>query len=39
MSMYQLQNKHLTVKVNSFGAELCSAVSNETGIEYGLYNG
>lgn len=34
MSMYQLQNKHLTVKVNSFGAELCSAVSNETGIEY-----
>lgn len=34
MSVFQLQNNQLTVKVNSFGAELCSAVSNETNIEY-----
>ncbi|MBC7694916.1 MAG: aldose 1-epimerase family protein [Burkholderiales bacterium] len=34
MSIFQLQNKKLTVKVNSFGAELCSVVSKETSIEY-----
>jgi galactose mutarotase-like enzyme len=34
MSVFQLQNTQLTIKVNSFGAELCSAISNETNIEY-----
>lgn len=34
MSAYQLQNKWLSVKVNSFGAELCSVVSIDHGIEY-----
>lgn len=34
MSVFQLENKQLAIKVNSFGAELCSAVSNETNIEY-----
>lgn len=34
MSEYQLQNNVLCIKVNSFGAELCSVVSNETQIEY-----
>ncbi|MES2566638.1 MAG: aldose 1-epimerase family protein [Bacteroidota bacterium] len=34
MSIFQLQNKQLTVTVNSFGAELCSAISNDTKIEY-----
>lgn len=34
MSIFQLKNKQLTITVKSFGAELCSAVSNETNIEY-----
>lgn len=34
MSTYQLQNNVLCIKVNSFGAELCSVVSTETQIEY-----
>lgn len=34
MQTYELKNKFLTVKVNSFGAELCSVISNETHIEY-----
>jgi len=34
MPVFQLQNKLLSVKINSFGAELCSVVSNETDIEY-----
>ena len=34
MSTYQLQNNALSIKVNSFGAELCSVVSSETQIEY-----
>lgn len=34
MPVYQLQNTNLTVKVNSFGAELCSVVSVDTGTEY-----
>lgn len=34
MSVFQLQNKVLSIKVNSFGAELCSVVSKETTIEY-----
>ncbi len=34
MSVYQLQNNQFTIKVNSYGAELCSAISNKTNIEY-----
>lgn len=34
MSVFQLQNTLLKIKVNSFGAELCSVVSKETEIEY-----
>ena len=34
MSVHQLQNSLLSINVNSFGAELCSVVSNETQIEY-----
>lgn len=34
MSVFQLQNNQLTIKVNSFGAELCSSVFNESNIEY-----
>lgn len=34
MQVYELKNSSLTIKVNSFGAELCSVVSNETHIEY-----
>jgi galactose mutarotase-like enzyme len=34
MSVFQLQNKVLSIKVNSFGAELCSVISKETTIEY-----
>lgn len=34
MSVFQLQNNVLSIKVNSFGAELCSVLSNETSIEY-----
>lgn len=34
MPAFQLQNNVLNVKVNSFGAELCSVVSNEIHIEY-----
>lgn len=34
MSVFEIQNNLLSIKVNSFGAELCSAVSKETNIEY-----
>lgn len=34
MPVYQLQNTSLTVKVNSFGAELCSVISIDTQTEY-----
>ncbi len=34
MPVFQLQNNTLSIKVNSFGAELCSVISNETQIEY-----
>jgi galactose mutarotase-like enzyme len=34
MPVYQIQNTSLSVNVNSFGAELCSVVSNDTKIEY-----
>ncbi len=34
MAVFQLKNKSLTVKVNSFGAELCSVLSNDQHIEY-----
>jgi galactose mutarotase-like enzyme len=34
MPVYQLQNTSLSVKVNSFGAELCSVVSADSAIEY-----
>jgi len=34
MIQYTLQNDILKVKVNSFGAELCSVISNENSIEY-----
>ena len=32
--IYELNNNQITAKVNSFGAELCSVISKETGIEY-----
>lgn len=32
--VYELKNNILSVKINSFGAELCSVISNETTIEY-----
>lgn len=34
MPQFELKNNILSVKVNSFGAELCSVKSNETDIEY-----
>lgn len=34
MPVFQLQNNALTIKVNSFGAELCSVISNESQVEY-----
>lgn len=34
MSVYQLSNNSLTIKVNSFGAELCSVYSKQFDIEY-----
>lgn len=34
MAVFELQNNHLSVKVNSFGAELSSVISKETNIEY-----
>lgn len=34
MSIFQIQNNLLSIKVNSFGAELCSVLSEETDIEY-----
>ena len=34
MSVFQLQNKVLSIKVNSFGAELCSVISEKFQIEY-----
>jgi galactose mutarotase-like enzyme len=34
MPVFQLQNNLLSIKVNSFGAELCSVISSETNIEY-----
>lgn len=34
MSMYQLENNELTIKVNSFGAELSSVISTKNNIEY-----
>jgi galactose mutarotase-like enzyme len=32
--VYELKNNFLSVKINSFGAELCSVISNETATEY-----
>jgi galactose mutarotase-like enzyme len=34
MAIFNLENNVLSVKVNSFGAELCSVFSKETNIEY-----
>ncbi len=34
MAVLQIQNNLLSIKVNSFGAELCSVLSLETDIEY-----
>lgn len=34
MPQFELKNNILSIKVNSFGAELCSVKSNETNIEY-----
>ncbi len=34
MGSFQIQNNLLSIKVNSFGAELCSVFSKETDIEY-----
>ncbi len=34
MAIFQLQNKELSLTVNSFGAELCSVIANQTQIEY-----
>jgi galactose mutarotase-like enzyme len=34
MSVFQLQNNDLTIKVKSFGAELCSVFSSTNNIEY-----
>ncbi len=34
MAIFQLNNDKLCVKINSHGAELCSVVSHDTGIEY-----
>lgn len=34
MGVFQIQNNLLSIKVNSFGAELCSVLSKETCIEY-----
>lgn len=34
MAVFQLQNQSINIKVNSFGAELCSVYSNEYNIEY-----
>lgn len=34
MSIYQLQNSDLSIKVKSFGAELCSVFSIKNNIEY-----
>ena len=34
MSTYNLENNHLSIKVNSFGAELCSVKSIQDGLEY-----
>lgn len=34
MSVFELNNQKFIIKVNSLGAELCSVVSNDTGIEY-----
>ena len=32
--VYELKNKFLSIKINSFGAELCSVISTETATEY-----
>jgi len=34
MAVYTLTNTHLNIKVNSWGAELCSVISNDLAIEY-----
>lgn len=34
MPVFQLQNNLLSIKVNSFGAELCSVISKDINIEY-----
>ncbi len=34
MPVFRLENKNLSIKVNSFGAELCSVFSNDLHIEY-----
>lgn len=34
MPQFELKNNSLTIKINSFGAELCSVKLNETSIEY-----
>ncbi|MES2516177.1 MAG: aldose 1-epimerase family protein [Bacteroidota bacterium] len=34
MAIFELENTLLSVKINSFGAELCSVISKKTDIEY-----
>lgn len=34
MSVYKLENNHLSLKVNSFGAEMCSVKTRQDNIEY-----
>lgn len=34
MTVFELSNNYLSIKVNSFGAELCSVYSQQTKIEY-----
>ncbi len=34
MLVFELQNNLLSIKVNSFGAELCSVISKQSSIEY-----
>jgi hypothetical protein len=32
--VYELKNNFLSIKINSFGAELCSVISNGSDTEY-----
>ena len=34
MAFFKLENSGLSVKINSYGAELCSVIDSDTGIEY-----